>query len=183
MNMVARGRSLINTQRELQDNIQTFYRGVAENKLRKSRSDEVEAMSMVLQGKTMPILDYQEDLQSDYVIKRRTLMLHIHRCLLSLKYRYPWKNISSFKLAASAKISDLNGAVRIVDGLRVNAAEETGSGQTISPFCIGTDQNGVHKIFPDQWHAALVAGNKLHFNIPMEFAPAKIYDDLKILDL
>lgn len=189
-NIIIRGQSLIKAQRQLQEDMSKFYRGLAESKIRAQKLADINATVKALKaapentaGSPDLLNTRLHDLKSSLFVLKRAIVLKFHRYLLSLRYKSSRLHALDVKVSPAMGVDELrNAESHLQDAVndrnqRLNNAQELNR-----PITISTSDD-TYDIFPDNWKQVLSTENRLRFQIPSSFDQASKFFDIRVTNV
>jgi hypothetical protein len=184
LNMIIRGRAVLEAQQELQNAIQDFYRGVEENKIIEARRKIVNGWAQELEkGGEVPLWDNKDQLNANYLIYNRKLMLRMHECFLSLKYRYSREDDITIPISPYSPLFEMQTTVDGLDDLKQKQAADVKNKGKLVPIIVSTESNVVDGVFSDDWSTSMNNYRKIPFQIPIDFKRGSNHYDIRVNDI
>ena len=139
--------------------ISAYFRGVAENELRLKRVEKIKAAAQDLRsnpdGELPHLADRIRELNASIVVMKRTVVLHLHRYLLSLKYRSSQYNSIRVRASPEMGVEKLRDVMAKVEARVVNDFDQSGNEQAAPELEFSTDDQTTQNVFPADWKAWL----------------------------
>ena len=174
---------MLKAQRQLQEDMTTFYRGLAESQQREERVAEIKKLAATMKNSPNMLDHYIKDLEAALVVQKRTIVLHFHRCLLSLKYRSSRYQSIKVIVDPDMDISDLrDSADKLQEKFKINSESNVNKQSTDRDIEISTVDKS-QETFPDNWKEMFLGDRRLRFRIPSTFKQAKNYYDMRVLNM
>ena len=185
--MIARGQTLLEVQRKFQDQISAYFRGVAENELRLKRVEKIKAAARDLRsnpdGELPHLADRIRELNASIVVMKRTVVLHLHRYLLSLKYRSSQYNSIRVRASPERGVEKLRDVMAKVEARVVNDFDQSGNEQAAPELEFSTDDQTTQNDFPADWKAWLRQLREIPFSVPYNHKEATQFHDVRMQDI
>ncbi len=185
--MIARGQTLLEVQRKFQDHITAYFRGVAENELRLTRVKMIKAAAQDLRSKPPGELPHLapriRELDASIVVMKRTVVLHLHRYLLSLKYRSSHFNSIRVRAGPEMDVEKLRDAVAKLEARVVTDSDQSGNEQTAPELEFSTDDQTTQNVFPADWKDWFRQLREIPFSVPYDHREAAQFHDVRIQDI
>ncbi|KAM0421185.1 hypothetical protein ACHAPT_011077 [Fusarium lateritium] len=177
-NMIVRGQALIEAQRQYQDDMGAYFRGVAENALREKRAEAITTAANEIEAGRLPIQDYVDTLKSRMVVLKRNVVLALHQYLLSLKYRSSRFNGIAIATSSEMSIDGLRNAVDHVDVQMSKTSAGSQNEQDVASIDLATEDEE-ENIFPLAWKDWLTELKQIPFTIPPSHTSASRFYDVR----
>ncbi|KAF5000489.1 hypothetical protein FDECE_11199, partial [Fusarium decemcellulare] len=181
-NMIIRGQALIEAQRQFQDDMGAYFRGVAENALRKKRVDEIGAVANEIESRDVPLQDHVDNLKASTFVLKRTAVLHLHRYLLSLKYRSSRYNYIGVNASPEMPVEQLQHALKYIAS-ELELRSDDGQNEQKAPTVELATDDKEENVFPPEWKEWLVRLKKIPFTIPYNYSEVKRFYDIRTRDI
>ncbi|KAF4950595.1 hypothetical protein FSARC_13130 [Fusarium sarcochroum] len=179
-NMIIRGKTLIEAQRQLQEDLRSYLRGIAESSIRAKREAEIKKAAQDIAAGTLPTSKHIDDLSASLVVLKRAAVLRLHQYLLRL--RYLSSRYNDIRVNASPEMS-----VEQLETVKRNLAsqvEERGTGtqnkQDLPLIEFSTNDDQDCNVFVSGWKTWLRELKQIPFEISYKNPAGDRYYDLRV---
>jgi hypothetical protein len=164
--------------------MQTFYRGVEENKIRQDRCKKALEVANGFNKDPQLLYDYISQLKASRIITARTLLLHTHRCILSMGYRLTRESPSiTIPFDADGSLTNnITSGLRKMTESNLIISTKNGDIQDFAPIIVESD-NDVNKVFAHNWQLLLASERKISFFVPCDLESEENHHDIRIKDI